>query len=148
MSDVSVTDNLDEEISDKLNVTGNVDVETEGEYELLYEAMDEAGNSASVKRIISVVNSDEFTVFVNTIEAEGTEMVTNGNYISLDVFGIEGDSNVKWFKGKKSKGDFKDCETYCENGYLEIEESGYYTLLIQDQERNTKLLNIYVIHSN
>ena len=148
MSDVSVTDNLDEEISDKLNVTGNVDVETEGEYELLYEAIDEAGNSASVKRIISVVNSDEFTVFVNTIEAEETEVVTDGNYISLDVFGIEGESSVKWFKGKKSKGDFKDCETYCENGYLEIEESGYYTLLIQDQERNTKLLNIYVIHSN
>ncbi len=148
LSDVIITDNLDEEISGKLNVTHNVDVNTEGEYLITYTASDSAGNSVNIVRTVKVVNPDEFTVFINTSEAKETEIVTEGKGISLELFGIEGNHIVKWLKGKKNKGDFKECEVYCEGGYLQIEESGYYTLLIQDQERNTKLLNVYVIHSN
>jgi len=139
---------LDENISDKVIVTHNVDVDKEGEYQVLYEISDAAGNIANFSRTVKVVNVNQFSVFINTVEAEDTELVTQGQGISMDLFGIEGSKTVKWMKGKKGKGDFKDCETYCEGNYLKVEESGYYTLLIQDQERNTKLLNVYLIHSN
>jgi hypothetical protein len=148
LSDALVTDNLDEEISDKLTANHNVDVNKEGEYEINYSAVDSAGNSVSVTRKAIVVNPDSFTAFVNTSEAQATELVSKGQGIRLKLFGTKGNHIVKWLEGKKGKGDFKECEEYCEGGYIDIEESGYYTLLIQDQERNTKLLHVYIIYSN
>ena len=147
LSDLIVTDNIDEAISDKLVVTHNIDVSQPGEYVITYQATDTAGNTMNISRKAIVIDGDQFAIFVNGSEALTREIVTKAQAIRLEYFGIEGIYSVKWLDGKQTKGDFKGCETYIEDGYLEIERSGFKSILIQDQERKTKLLNVYVILS-
>lgn len=55
-----------------------------------------------------------------------------------------GKLKVKWAKGKQSESYFKKEGNELENSYkligLECLESGWYTLYVQDQERNTKII--------
>ncbi len=51
---VTVTDNVDQDIQSKVQVSGSVDVSQVGTYELVYRATDQAGNSAEVKRTVLV----------------------------------------------------------------------------------------------
>lgn len=50
----SATDNVDGDITDRVEVTGEVDTSVVGTYELHYSVDDSYGNKASVKRIINV----------------------------------------------------------------------------------------------
>jgi len=49
LSGVSVSDNYDEDLTDKIVVTGEVDTETEGTYEIKYDVKDSSNNSAETK---------------------------------------------------------------------------------------------------
>lgn len=51
---VTVTDNCDKDIQSKVKVTGTVDVNTLGEYNLTYEVEDNFGNKASTSRKVTV----------------------------------------------------------------------------------------------
>src|SRR5690625_7648548 len=45
-------------LSDAIEVTGDVDTSTEGEYEVVYTVSDEAGNEATETRVVNVVEAD------------------------------------------------------------------------------------------
>lgn len=47
-------DNYDGDISDKVKISGKVDIEKEGSYNLTYMVTDSSGNSSSVNRIVNV----------------------------------------------------------------------------------------------
>jgi len=49
-----VMDDCDGDISDKLQITGNVDVNTLGTYTITYKVMDAAGNSDTVTRTVNI----------------------------------------------------------------------------------------------
>lgn len=49
------TDNYDGDLTDKVEVTNNVDINTEGEYEVIYTVKDSSGNKAEVKKKVKVV---------------------------------------------------------------------------------------------
>ena len=51
---VTITDNCDKEIEQKVKVTGSVDANTIGEYELTYTVEDKQGNKAQVTRKVNV----------------------------------------------------------------------------------------------
>ncbi len=53
-------DALDGDITDKVSVSGNVDVNTVGTYELTYTVADAAGNQSSVIRVVKVQNAYSF----------------------------------------------------------------------------------------
>lgn len=50
-------DNIDGDISDKLIIKGNVDTSKIGNYEIVYEIKDEAGNTSNTTRKVKVCNS-------------------------------------------------------------------------------------------
>jgi hypothetical protein len=52
----TAVDDVDGDIAARIQITGTVDVAVTGNYELTYTITDKAGNSASVKRIVKVVD--------------------------------------------------------------------------------------------
>src|SRR5699024_780662 len=51
-------DDVDGDVSDAIEVTGDVDTSTVGEYEVVYTVSDEAGNEATATRVVNVVEAD------------------------------------------------------------------------------------------
>jgi len=57
-------DNVDGLITDKVEVTGTVDLEKIGDYTVTYKVTDNAGNSTSISRIVEVRDSTEPTISI------------------------------------------------------------------------------------
>ena len=53
---VTVIDNYDGDISNKVVITGNVDTSKVGEYNLVYSVVDSSGNMSSTSRNVKVIN--------------------------------------------------------------------------------------------
>src|SRR5699024_3379562 len=50
-------DDVDGDVSDAIEVSGDVDTSTVGEYEVVYTVSDEAGNEATETRIVNIVEA-------------------------------------------------------------------------------------------
>lgn len=57
-------DNYDGDISDKVTITGEVDCNTPGSYDLLYEVEDNSGNKIRERRIVTVLKDSPLTASV------------------------------------------------------------------------------------
>ncbi|WP_261302431.1 DUF5011 domain-containing protein [Paenibacillus andongensis] len=144
-SDVDVSDNLDGNLKEKLSVFHNIHAGVPGEYEITYKATDRAGNQMVVVRKAIVIAPTTFTLYVNSKQLQDTEAVVYGDAIQLKLFGQQGSSQMKWARGYKNKGDFKTFGQEVANGNLPVKEYGLYTFFIQDQERQTKLVHVYIL---
>jgi hypothetical protein len=69
-------DDADGDITDKVTVTGTVDINTLGEYELVYSVIDLAGNQAEVTRIVKVVDK---TAPVITLNGDNPMTINQGS---------------------------------------------------------------------
>src|SRR5699024_5060544 len=54
---VTAEDNVDGDVSDAIEVSGDVDTSTVGEYEVVYTVSDEAGNEATATRIVNIIEA-------------------------------------------------------------------------------------------
>lgn len=73
--DISVVDNIDGDITDKLQVTGDIDVWRLGDYELQYSVKDKAGNESKITRKVTVgIGNFEFVDF----ETYNNDGITGG----------------------------------------------------------------------
>lgn len=144
-SDVEVSDALDGNLKEKLSVSHNIQAGVPGEYEITYKATDRAGNQMVVVRKAIVIAPTAFTLYVNSKQLQDTEAVVYGDAIQLKLFGQQGSSQMKWARGYKNKGDFKTLGQALADGNLPVKEYGLYTFFIQDQERQTKLVHVYIL---
>ncbi|RTE05011.1 Ig-like domain repeat protein [Paenibacillus whitsoniae] len=142
---VEAVDNLDGNVKDKLSVTHTIQNQVPGEYKVTYSVKDRAGNEAVVVRKAIVIAPTEFTVYVNGNSVQNGDVVVYGQAIKLSLFGQQGDTQVQWSRGSKAKGDFKTFQAAVTNGMLEIKDYGLYTFYVQDQERQTKLIHVYIL---
>ncbi|MFD4704749.1 immunoglobulin-like domain-containing protein [Gottfriedia sp. NPDC058432] len=62
-SGVTVTDNVDGDLTSKIQVSGSVDNQKPGEYQLVYSATDDAGNTATSIRKITVIDSTKPVIY-------------------------------------------------------------------------------------
>jgi len=62
-SGVTVTDNVDGDLTSKIQVSGSVDNQKPGEYQLVYFATDSAGNTATSIRKITVIDSTKPVIY-------------------------------------------------------------------------------------
>ncbi|PFH87014.1 immunoglobulin-like domain-containing protein [Bacillus sp. AFS088145] len=62
-SGVTVTDNVDGDLTSKIQVSGSVDNQKPGEYQLVYSATDSAGNTATSIRKITVIDSTKPVIY-------------------------------------------------------------------------------------
>lgn len=145
LADVQATDNLDGNVLPQVTVTHNVNPQVPGTYTITYSVTDRAGHTTVATRNAVVVAPTSFTLYVNSQPLTGDEALAYGNAIQLKAFGTQGANTVKWLRGFKAKGDFKLARTLVEQADLPISEYGYYTFYVQDQERQTKLVHIYIL---
>ncbi|MBO8155555.1 MAG: DUF5011 domain-containing protein [Bacillaceae bacterium] len=137
-------DNFDGDVLDQVNVVSNtVNPAIEGEYQIVYQVRDKAGNTTSITRNATVAPNDRLTVYVNGERPENIDYI-EGNHIYLSVFGAQGKRTIQWDYGKHPKGHFKEFGTVLKD-ILEVSRQGYYTFYVQDQERNYQLIHVYVI---
>ncbi|MFC0213575.1 Ig-like domain repeat protein [Paenibacillus chartarius] len=144
-ADVEATDNIDGNVNNKLTVTHNIQTQQPGTYTITYRVTDAAGNTAVVTRKAVVVAPTSFSAYVNSKAAGEDDLLVYGNKLQVQLFGDQGNNAVKWLRGYKSMGDFKKVRSLIPSDGLPITNYGFYTLLVEDQERQTKLIRVYVL---
>lgn len=83
----TVTDNCDGDFTNKVTVTGGVDIYNVGEYNITYTAKDDAGNEASVSRKVFIKKRDAVGTIYLTFDDGPKEGTTN---VILDILKEEG----------------------------------------------------------
>ena len=121
-----VTDNYDNDLQDKVTISGKVDIHKEGTYEITYTVMDNSGNKTSVIRKVIVKKS------VITIEKEPATRVYESSY------------NATLYSNTIVKNSFNSNGIYYE-GYVKDSGSSYQ---IKFKNRTTNLEYLYNMNSN
>ena len=138
-------DNIDGDVTSKVIVEGSVDIEVPGIYVLKYKVSDEVGNSAEVSRTVKILGSNEIVLLLNGIAAEGESILIEGSNVKASVVGNEGSYIIKWELGKKTQAYFKSFgNKIVANETVTLETSNWYTFYIQDRERRTKSIHVYL----
>ena len=106
------------------------------------------GNTAVKERVVYVYDPEKFHVQINgNLYLNKAVCISSGDN-EFKLIHAEGDVSVKLLPGKAVEGDFKTKGTQIVDSLLDgsytFPEIGYYTLLVQDQERNTKLVQLFV----
>ncbi|NLC67926.1 MAG: DUF5011 domain-containing protein [Clostridiaceae bacterium] len=147
LADVEAVDNIDGDVLSRVNVQSNVNVDVEGSYSVTYSVSDTAGNVTTVTRRAIVVSPGRFRVYINSKEDASDEIIVYGSGISVKLIGAMGETKVRYAEGKQVSRYFKENDAILlKNNYLEVTGSGYYTLHVQDQERQTRLIYVYIVY--
>jgi hypothetical protein len=137
-------DNSDGDLTGSITIEGEVNVSVPGTYILTYSVSDSVGNTASLRRSVSVVPPEEVSIIMNGKKLDGDTASTSVSQIRIEYLGQEGSTSIKWAQGWKEEGYFKTGGNVLESGELiEATHFGWYTIFFQDQERKTRLLHIY-----
>lgn len=146
LDDVVAFDEADGDLTESVTAEQQVDASQIGEYEITYRVKDSSSNETVVVRKVQVVPVDELAVYVNgQVPTVDGEAVVYGTDVFLQLIGEQGETVVDWMPGRVFEGSFKTNHDPLENGKLSVNDQGYYTFLIQDQERQYRLIHVYVI---
>lgn len=145
MADVQAVDNADGDVTSRITVQHSVNTSVPGEYTILYRVTDTAGNEAIVPRTAEVIAEGRLLAFVNRESAESGDITIRASHVKLDWFGTEGEVTVRWVYGRLQIGEFKKVDEPLPEDGIPIDRQGYYTFLIEDQERRSLLVHVYVI---
>ena len=121
-----VSDNYDKELDDKVEISGNVDTDKEGEYILTYKVTDSSGNKAEVKRKI-IVRKPSISV-----KADSGSRVFYSSY------------NASLYSNTIIKNNFNSDGIYYE-GYVREYSSSYFIKL---KNRSNKMVYTYNMDVN
>lgn len=145
LADVQAFDNRDGDLTSRIQVQHEIDTSVPGEYTIIYQVSDTAGNETSVVRTVQVMGQGSMAVYVNREYAGDGDLTIRASHVKLQWFGTQGEVKVRWAYGRLQLGEFKLIqETLPEEG-LAIDRQGYYTFLVEDQELGYQLIHVYVI---
>lgn len=147
MEGVTIMDNEDGDITNKVHVTGNVDISKKGKYVINYSVSDKAENKLSYDRIVEVLTDEELTIYVDSewLSDTHTNVIRRKDF-AFNVYGIQGDYKFWWDYGKHEIGYFKRPKQKLSSFDFTAEKPGWYTFYILDQERKHRLLKIFLIY--
>lgn len=147
-------DKRDGDVTKGLTVTGSVDTSAatgNSYYTLTYTATDTAGNTSSKTRRVHVLDiSSAVAVVENEIVDLKSQAITNikipsTGTVYIEFVGIEGNYTAKYKKGESESYDnsyFKRNGSFLSKLGTMSADSGIYTLFVQDQERNTRIIKL------
>lgn len=89
---VTALDDFDGDISASIEVSGNVNTQTLGDYVLTYSVSDEAGNSASITRTVTVVDTTPPEVTIESpssgfLMPVSSSLTVSGSFVDCDTSG-------------------------------------------------------------
>lgn len=142
-------DSTDGDLISKVTYDINViDLLKPGTYEIIYSVSDKAGNTGVASRSVTMVDRKTFKTFVNGFDPTTEQMIFNTSKLKFNVMNPKGNLVIKWKEGYWSEGSMKSManlvEAAGEEYIFEANKAGFYTFLIQDQERNTAFLQVFV----
>ncbi len=143
-----IVDRADGELTDQATVEQNVDIHRSGEYEISFEVVDRAGNVLQFTRKAQVISPAVLVGYVNgELPPVGTALTVRGYDIRIEPFGEQGVLSAKLAKGFWPKGYFKMNGDWLDvsREAVTVDQYGYYTLLLQDQQRQYHLIHLFVI---
>ena len=145
-SGVSVSDNRDG-VNDNYEVTGYPHSIIPGLYELTYSASDAAGNTATEKRTLYIMEEGMTVLYINGVPAlpfSRTVVDSHNLRFSVEGFGDEELLTMKIRSGMKSIGQMKRYTTPIQNMETTVSEGGFYTIYVRTQERMEYVTYLYV----
>jgi hypothetical protein len=138
-------DNVDGDITDRVITEGSVNTEVPGIYILKYKVSDEVGNSSEVSRTVKIIGHDELVLLLNDKVVDGEQAVLEGTDVKVSILGNEGSYKIKWAEGRRTRAYFKTGGNSIEAGKtVTLEADSWYTIFIQDRERKTKSIQVYI----
>ncbi|MCQ1530301.1 DUF5011 domain-containing protein [Lutispora saccharofermentans] len=141
----TAVDNIDGDISAQVIVKGSVDTGIPGIYILRYKVSDRVGNSGEEIRTVKVLSPGEIVLLLNDEVAEGESVILNDLDVKVSALGSEGSLKLKWEKGKRTQAYFKTGGyTVAPGETVRLEAFNWYTFFLQDRERRTKTIQVYV----
>ncbi|MTI65227.1 MAG: DUF5011 domain-containing protein [Firmicutes bacterium] len=146
LNDYTAQDDVMGDITDLVQIDSkNFDITTLGSYEVIYRVEDTAGNIAQQERKITVISPDELRIFINGVDTLKTDKVILCEpQIRLGIFNPMGDIKTKWKHRKLLQNEMKAGGNIVSTQQFKVDKVGWHTVYIQDQERNTRLLHVYV----
>ncbi|GMQ56257.1 hypothetical protein AN1V17_06500 [Vallitalea sediminicola] len=126
----------------EINYTSNLDINKPGSYTITYEVTDHAGNKGIRERQIIVIDNQLTATFNGKLMNE-LDYLT-GNSLEINIYNPLGEYKILYSKGKITKGQMKIRGTEFNDEVFEISESGWYSFMIYDQERNTRFYNLLI----
>ena len=143
-------DNKDGDITDGIKVLSNVNTSIptgDTPYEVIYTSTDASGNVSVKTRYVHVLDIDSAVTIVenNVIDLNSTDIndikLTTTGVIFAEFVGIDGNYTVKYAKGQNyDNAYFKTNGSYISKLGTFTAQEGIYTLFVQDQERNTRII--------
>lgn len=127
------------------------DVNTPGEYSVIYTARDKAGNETKAERFVLVVGENEATLRVNGKDTTymGTVIIDSadlefevGNLANYE--GVYEPYSLYIKKGYKTAGQMKNDSTKVTDNKITVSDSGIYTVYIMTQSRNQYITYLYI----
>lgn len=138
-------DNVDGEVTGRVVLEGNVNTRVPGIYILKYKASDAVGNYSEESRTVKVISKNEFVFSINGIVTDAAQLIMNDSKINIKGMGNEGSYIIKWTKGTKTQAFFKGQGNIAlPDAVIELENNSWYTFFMQDRERKTKCIQIYI----
>lgn len=145
-------DNKDGEVTKGIAVSSNVNTSIPTQdvpYEVIYTVTDASGNKSVKTRYVHVLNTESAVAIVQDNVIDLKSQVTNNiilpdtGVVLVEFVGIDGNYTVKYARGENyDNAYFKTNGSYMSKlGTFTVQE-GVYTLYIQDQERNTRIITL------
>ncbi|MGI6235641.1 MAG: DUF5011 domain-containing protein, partial [Christensenellales bacterium] len=141
----TAVDNIDGDLTAQVIVEGNVDTAVPGIYILKYKVSDAVGNNSEEMRTVKVLSPGELVLLLNDEVAEGESVILNKKDVKVNALGNEGSLTIKWAKGKRTQAYFKTGGSIvAPEGKVELEAYNWYTFFVQDRERRSKTIQVYI----
>lgn len=145
IDDVHAQDAVDGDLTAQVKIDrGTFDASKPGSYTVTYAVTDRAGNKTTAVRSITILDPDHVQVFVNGQAVGANPLMMAGGSLHFDFLNRKGDFTISWKAGKLSRGGMKNNAAVLDGTDFQAPGQGWYTFYIQDQERNTFLVQIYV----
>lgn len=106
-----------------------------GDYTLIYNYQDSAGNQTSTSRLIRVLAPDEVALRINGRLYSDQTLAFDPGELEVETFNTKGNYEIQIKNYTVKKGQFKSRQDFLNETFIQG-ISGYYTVLLQDQERS------------
>jgi len=138
---VTVTD--DTALEGEAAISGDYNANIAGDYVITYTATDKAGNVSKAYKYLTVYDPNKFNVIVNGRMTSMGQITVDSKDIVIKTINSSGKVKAKILPSKKNIGDFKTKGEVIELVSI-FPSQGYYTLYITDDERNSRLVYLFI----
>lgn len=140
----TAVDSIDGDVKSKVKITGTVNTLQPGTYTITYSVVNSIGNETVKIFTVKVRSDEEQVVHINGVKYEGEPMPIAASKLQVTTEGFSGQVSLKLAEGFRDASYFKTGGTTGSLDNIPINNTGWLTLHVYDNERNSRLINVLV----